>query len=224
MSSLLEQEIASQPDAIARLLDREASHIKTIVAQLPTFQYVLIAARGSSDHAAVYATYVWAALAGFPVALATPSLYSLYKTSPRMDGALVIGISQSGQSPDIVSVLQEAQRQNRPTIAITNDGKSPLAEVADHVVELHVGAERSVAATKTYTAQLTVMAMFAAAWNGDKGLFAELQKLPQALQQTLQSSADVQQRAEPHRYMDRCLVVGRGYNYASAFALGLKLK
>src|SRR5579871_4657255 len=157
MPSLLEQEIHSQPDVIADLLRHELPHIEQIVAQLPPFDYVIIAARGSSDHAAIYAKYAWATLAGFPVALAAPSLHTLYASPPRMAGALAAGISQSGQSPDIVAVLEEARRQGRPTLAITNDDDSPLAAAADHVVSLHAGPERSVAATKTYTAQLAVM-------------------------------------------------------------------
>ena len=196
MTSLLEEEIWSQPHVIARLLERETKRVQEIVAQLPAFDYVLIAARGSSDHAATYAKYVWAALAGYPVALATPSLHTVYKTSPRMKDALVVGISQSGQSPDIVAVLEEGKRQGRPTLAITNDGSSPLATVADFVVELQAGAERSIAATKTYTAQLAVMALFAAIWNGDQEQLAELQKLPQAIEETLQGTSEVAQRGE----------------------------
>src|SRR6266700_8190162 len=157
MLSLLEQEIRSQPEVIARLLERETDHITRIVAQLPAFDYVVIAARGSSDHAATYAKYAWPAFAGYPVALATPSLHTMYHQLPRFRGALVVGISQSGQSPDIVAVLEEGKRQGRPTIAITNDPASPLAAIADHVVELHTGPERSVAATKTYSAQLAAM-------------------------------------------------------------------
>ncbi|HLG75875.1 MAG TPA: glucosamine--fructose-6-phosphate aminotransferase, partial [Ktedonobacteraceae bacterium] len=93
MTSLLEQEIASQPEGIARLLEREKEHVAQIVRELPLFNYILIAARGSSDHAATYAQYVWGALAGYPVALATPSLHTLYRTPPRLEGALVVGIS-----------------------------------------------------------------------------------------------------------------------------------
>lgn len=224
MSSLLEQEIHSQPEVIARLLDRETSRITEIVKKLPPFDYVLIAARGSSDHAATYAQYIWSVLAGYPVALATPSVQTLYKTSPRMAGALVIGISQSGQSPDIIAVLEEGKRQGRPTLAITNDGTSPLAAIADHVVELHADQERSVAATKTYTAQLAIMALFAAAWGHDAHLLSEVQRLPDALARTLQGATEIAQRAERYRYMDRCVVIGRGYNYATAFELALKLK
>ncbi|HLZ58328.1 MAG TPA: SIS domain-containing protein [Ktedonosporobacter sp.] len=224
MSSLLEQEIASQPAVVAQLLERETDHIRQIIAQLPPFNYVLIAARGSSDHAATYAKYIWAALAGHPIALAAPSLHTLYKTSPTMEGALVVGISQSGQSPDIVAVLEEARKQGRPTIAITNDGSSPLATIADHVVELHTGPERSVAATKTYTAQLAVMALFAALWSKDTQLLSELHNLPAALEATLQASTQIARRAERYRYMDRCVVIGRGYNYSTAFEIALKLK
>lgn len=224
MVSLLEQEIASQPDVIARLLERETGHIVQIVAQLPAFDYVIIAARGSSDHAATYAKYAWATLGHYPVALATPSLQTLYSESPRMTNALVVGISQSGQSPDIIAVLEEGRRQGRPTLAITNDGSSPLAAAADHVVELHAGLERSVAATKTYTAQLAVMMLFAAAWSGDKRRFAEVQQLPDAIAMTLKGASAIAQQAERYRYMNHCVVVGRGYNYATSFELALKLK
>lgn len=224
MPSFLEQEIASQPGVIAELLDTETERVKRIVASLPPFEYTLIAARGTSDHAATYANYVWASLAGYPVALATPSLYSLYHKPPRMDGALVVAVSQSGQSPDIVAVLEEGKRQGRPTLAITNDGSSPLAATADHVIEIHAGPERSVAATKTYTAQLAVMALLGAAFSKDDARFAELQRLPQALQTTLDRAVAVGSRAERYRYMEQCVIIGRGYNYATALELSLKLK
>src|SRR5215831_8803854 len=224
MTFLLEQEILSQPEVIARLLERETRHIEQIAAQLPAFDYVLIAARGSSDHAATYAKYAWTTIAGYPVALAAPSILTMYKAAPRLEGALLVGISQSGQSPDIIAVLEEGKRQGRPTIAITNDGTSPLAAVADHVVELHAGPERSIAATKTYTAQLTVMALFAAFWSGDRDYLTSIQSLPQALETTLQGASEIAQRVERYRYMDRCVIIGRGYNYATSFELALKLK
>lgn len=224
MPSLLEQEIQSQPEVIAHLLEEETRHVQQIVAQLPAFDYILIAARGSSDHAATYAKYAWATMAGHPIALAAPSLQTLYHTAPRLNNALVVGISQSGQSPDIVAVLEEGRRQGRPTIAITNDGNSALAAAADHVVLLHAGQERSVAATKTYTAQLAVMMLFAAAWNGDKQHLAELQRVPEIIAKTLKSAPEIAQLAERYRYMNQCVVVGRGYNYSTSFELALKLK
>jgi len=224
MSTLLEQEIQSQPEVLARLLDNELAHVQRIVAGLPAFSYAMIAARGTSDHAATYAQYVWGALAHRPVALATPSLHTLYQAPPRLDGALVVGVSQSGQSPDIVSVVEEGRRQGRPTLAITNDGSSPLAAAADYVIELHAGAERSVAATKTYTAQLAVIALLAAAWSGEQARLDELQRLPEALAATLQAAASLGPRAERYRYMEQCVVIGRGYNYPTALELALKLK
>lgn len=222
--SLLEQEIASQPEVIGNLLAREVEHVGEISAQLPPFDSVLMAARGSSDHAAIYAKYAWGGLARRSVALATPSLYTLYETPPSLDGALVVGVSQSGQSPDILAVVAEGKRQGRPTLAITNDGNSPLAAAADYVVELHAGDERSVAATKTYTTQLAVMATFAAVWSGSQERLAELRQLPDVLERTLKGAAGVAQRAERYRYMNECVVIGRGYNYATAFELALKLK
>lgn len=224
MATLLEQEILSQPEVITRLLERETKHIQHIVEQLPAFHYALIAARGSSDHAATYAKYAWAALAGYPVALAAPSLQTMYKTQMRLAGALVVGISQSGQSPDIIAVLEEGKRQGRPTLAITNDGASPLAAIADHVVEIHAGLEQSIAATKTYTAQLAVMAMFAAILSDHAQHLAALQQIPAAIESTLLRDPEIAQLAERYRYMDRCIIIGRGYNYATSFELALKLK
>jgi glutamine---fructose-6-phosphate transaminase (isomerizing) len=224
MTSWLEREIASQPMLIAELLEREIPHISEVVARLPPFTYILIAARGSSDHAATYAKYSWASLAGFPVALAAPSLYTLYETPPRMAGALVIGISQSGQSPDIVAVLAEARRQGCPTLAITNDKDSPLGSVASEVVELGVGVEQSIAATKTYTAQLAVIAAFAAIWNGSSEWLAEVRALPAAMSATLESTRNIAGKVQRYRAMEGYTVIGRGYNYATAFELALKLK
>ncbi len=224
MNSILEEEIFSQPEVIAHLLKQETLHIQSIVAELPPFDYIVIAARGSSDHAATYAKYAWPAFGGYPVALATPSLHTMYHQPPRFRGALVIGISQSGQSPDIVAVLEEGRSQGRPTIAITNDPASPLATAADYVVELHTGPERSVAATKTYSAQLAIMMLFAAAWSKDITQFGALEQIPEAMKRTLERSAVIQQYAEHFRDLQQCIVIGRGYNYATSFELALKLK
>lgn len=224
MGTLLEAEIASQPEVIAGLLDAELGRIGRIAAALPPFSHAIIAARGTSDHAAAYAQYAWGAVARYAVALATPSLHTLYQAPPRMDGALVVGVSQSGQSPDIVAVLEEGRRQGRPTLAITNDGASPLAATADHVIELHAGPERSVAATKTYTAQLAVMAMLAAALSAGAEPAEALRRLPEAMAATLAGAAGVGARAERYRYMEQCVVIGRGFNYPTALELALKLK
>ena len=224
MTSLLAEEIASQPEAISRLIDREAERVQALVATLPPVDFAVIAARGTSDHAAIYAQYAWGGIAGLPVALATPSLYTIYHTPPRMRGALVVGISQSGESPDIVGVLEEGRRQGRPTIAITNNEQSPLARVADHVIPLHAGPERSVAATKTYTTQLTAIALLAAAFAGRQDRLDELRRLPDTVSATLDSASVLAPRAERYRFMEQCVVLGRGFAYPSALELALKLK
>jgi glucosamine--fructose-6-phosphate aminotransferase (isomerizing) len=223
---MLEREIASQPAEIAALLAREAPHVAAIVARLPLFQYIVIAARGSSDYAATYAQYAWGALGGYPVALAAPSLHTLYQTPPRLSGALVVGISQSGQSPDILAVVEEGRRQGRPTVAITNDPISPLARAAEHVVELGVGAERSVAATKTYTAELAVIALFAAAWSGSVEASAALAAVPRTLEAALALAEAALASAPGGAFaaMDRCACIGRGYTLTTAQEVALKLK
>jgi glucosamine--fructose-6-phosphate aminotransferase (isomerizing) len=156
--------------------------------------------------------------------LATPSVLTLYKAAPSMAGALVIGISQSGQSPDVVAVLEEGRRQGRPTLAITNDPASPLAGAAEHIIQLHAGPERAVAATKTYTASLAAVALLSTHLENDDNHRSELVGLPAFMQHTLNSSAALLPRFERYRYMQHCAVIGRGYNYATAFEIALKVK
>jgi glucosamine--fructose-6-phosphate aminotransferase (isomerizing) len=223
--SRLRTEINEQPAAIERLLECETDHVRRLVREIRgSFDYAVIAARGTSDNAARYAKYLWGAHNQLPVALATPSLFSLYKMPPRMDGALVVGISQSGQSPDIVSVIAEAQRQGRPTIAITNDAESPLARAAEHVIPLHAGPELAVAATKTYTASLAAISLISALLADDAGQVDQLRAVPEHMTQNLASLAAVLGKFERYRYMSRCAVIGRGYNYATAYEIALKIK
>ncbi len=224
--SYLEQEIHEQPDVLARLLAREIESARRLASAIRErhIQYVLVAGRGTSDNAGRYGKYLFAAMNRLPVAMATPSLFSIYNTPPRFGDALVLGISQSGQSPDIVSVLAEARRQGTLTAAITNDPASPLAEAADHVLLLNAGSERSVAATKTYTAQVAAIALLNAVLSGDADALAELQRAPEAARLTLQLAGQVARVAERYRFADRCVVLGRGYNYATAYEIALKLK
>src|SRR5438067_2796795 len=150
--SWLESELREQPAALARLLDLQGDRARELagIFAADDVRYVLIASRGSSSNAARYAQYLLGRANRVPVTFATPSLYTVYEQPPRLDGAFVIGISQSGASPDVGSVLAEARRQGRPTLALTNDPSSPLATVAEHVLPLEARDERAVAATKTY--------------------------------------------------------------------------
>lgn len=226
MSSILHGEISEQPDVIRRFLEAEAGHIAEIGRQLTRRRlcYVLMVGRGTSGNAARYGQYLFAALDGLVVAPSTPSLFTMYHTPPCLDHALVIGISQSGQSPDIVGVLEEAHRQNAPTIAITNDPDSPLAAAAQHIIALHAGPERSVAATKTYTAQLAALALLAMNMAPDPFPSSLLEAIPGLLEQALGSESAAQAAGQRLSGADRCALLGRGFNYATVYEIALKTK
>ncbi len=222
----LKEEISEQPETLRRLLDTQMEQVERIAAALGQrdVDYVFLAARGTSDHAGLYAKYLWGALNRLPMALAAPSLFSLYDRPPALKQALVVGISQSGQSPDIVGVVAAGRRQGAPTLAITNDATSPLAQAAEFVIDICAGAERAVAATKTYTAQLMAIAMLSVALGQDEERTEQLHRVPELAQQALALDETIERVAERYRYMERCVVLGRGYNYATAFEWALKLK
>ena len=228
----LRAEIWEQPTVLTRLLECETRNVQQIAAAVHArrIEYVLMAARGTSDNAARYGQYLLGAHNRLPVGLATPSLFSVYKEPPRLEHGLVIGISQSGQSPDIVAVLAEARRQGAPTLAITNDPDSPLVAQAEYVIPLHAGEERAVAATKTYSAQLAALALLSCALGNDAGRAAQtrrleaLRQVPQAVERVLAGEDRIARAVERYRYMETCVVLGRGYNYATAFEIALKLK
>ncbi len=224
--SYLYQEIHEQPEILSHLLGQEKEVIHQLAAAIKQHQttYVVIAARGTSDNAGRYAQYLLGAVNGLNVALAAPSLFSIYKQPPRFGNALVLGISQSGKSPDIVAVLAEARRQGVLTAAITNVSDSDLAQQADFVIDQHAGVEHSVAATKTYTSQLAAIALLSASLAGDKQMLTPLEQIPDTVAATLAMEPEIAQIAQRYRYMRDCVVIGRGYNYATAFELALKLK
>jgi glutamine---fructose-6-phosphate transaminase (isomerizing) len=224
----LEREIREQPEALARLLDDHATAVARIAQALRGRERgcTMIAARGSSDNAARYAQYLFGERLGQPVALAAPSLESLYGAAavPGPGAGLVIGVSQSGRSPDVVGVLTAARRAGTPTIAITNDGASPLADAADYLVELGVGVERSVAATKTYTASLAVLASLTAEIRDDDGDRAALRQIPSLLQRTLDDAFDRVEALDRYADAPHVVAIGRGYNYATAMEIALKVR
>lgn len=222
----LHSEILEQPDSLARLLSSQREAVEKIAQaiQLRSIQYVFLAARGTSDNAGRYANYLWGGQNGLPVALATPSLFSLYQQPPRLSGALVLGVSQSGQSPDIVSVLAEGRRQGCLTLAITNAPQSPLAQTADFVLDIRAGEERAVAATKTYTSELMAIAMLSTALNSSVEAWQELSRVSGWVEQVLIEEGEIARMAQRYRYLGECVVLGRGYNYCTTFEWALKLK
>jgi glucosamine--fructose-6-phosphate aminotransferase (isomerizing) len=222
----LRTEIFEQPDVLDRLLRTQKETVGDMAAAIHrnAVRSIFVAARGTSDNAALYGKYLWGAVNRLPVAMATPSLFTVYKTPPKLEGALVVGISQSGQSPDIVGVVAEGRRQGNLTLAITNDPKSPLAEQADLVIDTAAGPELAVAATKTYSAQLLAIALLSAALSGEARQLEELERLPDLMRQALELDGAIEKAVERYRYMSQCVVLGRGYNYATAYEWALKLK
>lgn len=222
----LHSEILEQPERIRDLLSSQRKEVERIAAEIQKrdIRYVFLAARGTSDNAGRYANYLLGAMNHLPLALATPSLFTYYRKPPTLKNALVIGISQSGKSPDIVSVLEEGKRQGCLTLSMTNELASPLAQACDFVIELQAGPERAVAATKTYTTELMSVAMLSAALTGEKKMWTELTKVPAWMKQTLKQGDFIAQAVQRYRYIDQTVVLGRGFNYATAFEWALKLK
>jgi len=225
--SILRKEIGEQPEVLARVLERERAN----VARLSTrwrrsdIQFLTIAARGSSDNAATYAKYLFGALADLPVVLAAPSLLTLYGAEPKLAHSVVLAISQSGESPDILAVVASAKKQGVPTVAITNSPNSTLAGAADDVILLHAGEEKSIAATKTFTASIGAFALLGAAWLGGKESYLdELLRVAELVAKTLEVEPNVKALASWLLQLSHCAVIGRGFNYATAFEVALKLK
>ena len=222
----LQAEIAQQPAVIARLLSEGAAGTERAAAAIRDFDpvFVCIAARGTSDNAARYAQYMFGGLLRLPVMLATPSLHTVYATPPDLSRALVIGISQSGQAEDVRAVLRDANQQGAHTLAITNFDESPLAQTAKYHLPLLAERELSVAATKTYAAQLTVIAMLTGALGQNEAARQDLAALPRLAAQALGLCDEIANWVERYRYATRLISLGRGFNYATAREISLKVK
>ena len=223
--SWLETELREQPEALARLLERQAESARRAARLFHRrdIRYLLIASRGSSSNVARYAQYLLGRAHRVPVMFATPSLYTIYGQPPRLDGALVIGISQSGASPDVVAVLAEARQQGRPTLALTNDVESPLARTAEAVLPLEAGREQAVAATKTYLNSLGAVALLFALGD-DPAARDELSRMPEALAAQIDLSLSETPAFEEYRDAVGLTVVARGVNYGTGFEIALKIR
>ncbi|MEP7379541.1 MAG: SIS domain-containing protein [Chloroflexota bacterium] len=223
----LHDEILEQPAALARLLDAAPGAFADLGTALRERRprFVLIAARGTSDNAALYAQYLFAVRNSLAVALAAPSTITLYGARPDMRDALVIGISQSGRSPDIVAVLDEARGQGALTVALVNDANSPLAAAANHVVDLQAGPERATAATKSYTTELLAVALLSTALDpASHQEMTDLGRLPELARAALEVEDAARTIARGHAARTHGVVLGRGYAYATAREWSLKLQ
>src|SRR5438270_13841264 len=219
-------EIQEQPAALRRALNSAVDPARQVAleAKQRDVDVVIIAARGTSDHAGLYAQYLFQYLNGIPVALATPSLYTLYGTSLRLGRAMVIGISQSGESTDIVEVVARARETGALTVGITNQEGSKLATTAQHNLFCNAGLERSVAATKTYTTTCAVLAMLAAFMPGGEPLREGIEQIPELAAAALKSEENAARVAERYVHARDCVVLGRVFQYSTAREMALKLE
>ncbi|GAB4201920.1 MAG: SIS domain-containing protein [Roseiflexaceae bacterium] len=223
----LRAEIVEQPEVLERLLDAQWPAAQEVAAAIRRRApaYALIAARGTSGHAGLYAQYLWGAHNRLVVAHAAPALVTAYASAPDMRAALVVGISQSGQSPDIVQTVAAGRAQGALTVAITNDPRSPLARTAEYVLDLGAGVEAAVAATKTYTTQLATVALLSAALSdAPAARLEELRRVPDAVRVALAQEQQIAALAGRYAEMERCILLGRGYSLATAREAALKLK
>ena len=217
-------EIEEQPEVASRLLERGGPAAKAIGARVRDGapRGFVIAARGSSDNAALYAKYLFGARNRALVALAAPSLFTHYAHPPRIEGTCVIGISQSGESPDVIAVVEEGRRQDALTVAITNEADSRLARTAELVLSMEAGPELSVPASKTYTASLVALAMISQAIDPDPTFEAAIARIPDAMREALRGEARVKPLVTP-LLGPRAVVLGRGFNFSTAEEIALKL-
>ena len=218
-------EMAEQPARLRELIGRFGAIAERVQAAVPVpLHGITIIARGSSDNAAVYGRYLLEAATGKPISLAAPSLHTLYGIDVDYRGQLVIAVSQSGATPEIVRTLQALQAAGGSGLAITNDPGSPLARAAAHTIELDMGVERAVPATKTVTGQLTAFAIIAAALGRPPFTRDRLLAVPDAVEAVLDDPEPAVTAARHLASASQLIVVARGYLFAAALETALKIK
>ena len=222
---LVRSEIAEQPAVADRILTTattagsEVTRLAALIrAAAP--RAVLLTARGTSDHAALYAKYLLEVGLGLPCGLTSTSTLTVYGATPDLRGVLWISVSQSGGSPDLVESTAAARRAGAITLAVTNDPASPLAAAAEHHLDVHAGPELAVAATKSYTAQLLTLWLLVTSWRG--GDLTPAHAVPGFLAEAV-AADDVLEVAARYRFVDRLVLTARGYSYPTAREAALKL-
>lgn len=221
--ALMAAEIAEQPAVWQRLLQDGRAQFAAAAARIREYdpRFVLFVARGTSDHAALYAKYLTEIVHGLPAGLVSPSTMTAYGVRPDLRRTLMVGVSQSGGSPDLVQSLQVAREQGALTVAVTNRPGSPLAEAAEIAVDVRAGAERAVAATKSYTAQLLALYLLTDHLAGGDGSAAAA--LPAFGRAVLARDPEVAALAQRYRFASRLVSTARGYSYPTAREAALKL-
>ncbi|PJN23566.1 SIS domain-containing protein [Kitasatospora sp. CB02891] len=220
---IMSAEMAEQPAVLQRILDEGAPAIREIAAQIAARnpRFVLLTARGTSDNAALYAKYLIEVLLGKPAGLTSMSTTTAYGAKPDLTDCLVITVSQSGGSPDLVASTKAAREAGAITLAVTNNAGSPLAEVSEFHIDVLAGPEKALPATKTYTAELLALYLFVEGLRGNDGSSAKV--LPELAAGILARQAEVKALAERYRFAQRLVITSRGYGYPTAREAALKL-
>jgi glucosamine--fructose-6-phosphate aminotransferase (isomerizing) len=216
-------EINEQPEVLARVLDAGGSAARAAAAEVRSRapRAVLFAARGTSDHAALYAKYLVEVRLGLPAGLMSPSTMTAYGARPDLRDVLVVAVSQSGGSPDLVETATVARECGATVLSVTNAPASDLATAAHLSLDVHAGPELAVAATKSYTAELLTLWLTIDAWAGGDGAAAA--SVPAAARSHVERLAEMSALAQRYRFTDRMVLTGRGYSYPSAREAALKL-
>ncbi|PKM61225.1 MAG: glutamine--fructose-6-phosphate aminotransferase, partial [Firmicutes bacterium HGW-Firmicutes-21] len=223
----MEKEILEQPKVLASLKVTNDSTLKNLVIDIKQrdIKLVYFAARGTSDHASIYASYLISTYVGVPTALALPSVITAYDGKLNLKDALVIGVSQSGKAADVLAVMERAKQSGALTVSVTNDLSSPMAAYGDYHLYCNAGLEESVAATKTFTSQMYLLALLAGYWSGDACIMDMLEKVPAAIEDTLSFiPAEIDKIILRYRYMEHGFVLARGTVMAVALETMLKLQ
>jgi glutamine---fructose-6-phosphate transaminase (isomerizing) len=219
-------EIYEQPKIIQNIIENSHDIIHEVVSKIKekTVTNVVIAARGTSDHAGIYGKYIIEHSIGIPVSLSAPSILTMYSKSINYKSSVVIGISQSGQAQDVLEVLSHAKSQGAITIGITNFNDSPIAQKCAFHLHTNAGLEKSVAATKTFTSQLAMLALLVSCWSKDDTILKLLKQVPKKIKKVLDLESDIETAVQRYTYIEDCFVLSRGINYAIALESALKIQ
>jgi len=219
------EEILQQPGALAGIEKKNEAVISDLTGLIgrSDIKQIVIAARGTSDHCGIYIKYLAEIVLGIPVMLAAPSVNTLYGAKVKYRDAVVIAISQSGMAEDALAVLEDANECGAITVAVTNDPKSPVARHANFSLDCAAGPEKSVAATKTFTAQMFCLALLLARWGKNGALLDELRALPAGFEKELMRAEEILREAREFTFMQQCIVLGRGLLYPIALEAALKM-
>jgi glucosamine--fructose-6-phosphate aminotransferase (isomerizing) len=222
--SLMLAEIAEQPGALERTIAAERGKITKLANTLKSrdIDLIVLVARGSSDNASLFGRYLLEITTGIPVSLSAPSVHTIYGARLKLDHALVVGVSQSGEGEDINRVLENARQGGAYTVGITNEPNSTMTRLVDEALLTHGGRERSVAATKTFTGQMLLFYMLAAELSSGAPAFA-FEAIPEFAARALEQKPAILELVQRYVFMENCVVVGRGLAYANAYELALKL-